>query len=94
MLGINAKVEDTKSQIIKVINGAGLPSCLVDYIMTEILNDVRLSRMNAVQKEREAYQQEQQEQASNDAPVMPAPKPKTERKTIPAPGNPTPKEGE
>ncbi|MCD7784559.1 MAG: hypothetical protein LUH18_03110 [Oscillospiraceae bacterium] len=66
MLGINAKVEDTKSQIIKVINEAGLPSCLVDYIMTEILNDVRLSRMNAVQKEREAYQQEQQEHASEN----------------------------
>ncbi len=58
MLGINARVEDLREQIIKDINKAQMPACILDYILTEILNDVRLQRMSEVQKERQKYKQE------------------------------------
>ncbi len=58
MLGINARVEDLREQIIKDINRAQMPACILDYVLTEILNDVRAQRMSEVQKERRKYREE------------------------------------
>ena len=58
MLGINARVEDLREQIIKDINKAQMPACLLDYVLTEILNDVRMKRMGEIQKERKKYKEE------------------------------------
>lgn len=58
MLGINARVEDLKENLIKVINGAQMPACILDYVLTEIINDVRMQRISEVQKERKAYREE------------------------------------
>lgn len=58
MLGINARVDDLREQIIKDINKAQMPACLLDYVLTEILNDVRMQRVNEVQKERQKYREE------------------------------------
>lgn len=58
MLGINARVEDLREQIIKDINRAQMPACILDYVLTEILNDVRMQRMSEVQKERKKYKDE------------------------------------
>lgn len=58
MLGINARVEDLREQIIKDINKAQMPACLLDYVLTEILNDVRMQRMGEIQKERQRYKEE------------------------------------
>ncbi len=53
MLGINARVEDLREQIITDINNAQMPACILDYVLTEILNDVRMQRISEVQKERQ-----------------------------------------
>ena len=58
MLGINARVEDLREQIIKDINQAKMPACILDYLLTEILNDVRVQRVSEVQKERQRYKEE------------------------------------
>lgn len=58
MLGINARVEDLREQIAKDINAAHMPACIIDYVLTEILNDVRAKRMSEVQKERRLYREE------------------------------------
>lgn len=58
MLGINARVEDLRDQIIKDINRAQMPACLLDYVLTEVLNNVRMRRESEVQKERRMYRQE------------------------------------
>ena len=58
MLGINARVEDLREQIINDINRAHMPACILDYMLTEILNDVRTQRMSEVQKERRKYKEE------------------------------------
>ena len=68
MLGINARVEDLREQIIKDINRAQMPACILDYILTEILNDVRMQRMSEVQKERQKYREEMTP-APGEAPV-------------------------
>lgn len=75
MLGINARVEDLREQIIKDINRAQMPACILDYVLTEILNDVRAQRMSEVQKERRKYREEMTP-APGEAPV---PKKDTER---------------
>lgn len=80
MLGINARVEDLREQIIKDINRAQMPACILDYVLTEILNDVRAQRMNEVQKERRKYREEMTP-APGEAPV-----PKEAPKDAPAPG--------
>lgn len=58
MLGINARVEDLKMQLVDDINKAKMPACILDYILTEILADVRRQRAGEVQKERKKYQEE------------------------------------
>ena len=58
MLGINARVEDLREQLIQDINQARLPVCVIDYVLTEILNDVRIQREAEVQKERQRYKEE------------------------------------
>ncbi len=68
MLGINARVEDLREQLIKDINKAQMPACLLDYVLTEILNDVRMQRMNEIQKERQKYK-EDMTPAPGEAPV-------------------------
>lgn len=50
-MGINATVESFKQKVIKDINESGLPVCLVDYVMTEIANTVKMEYLAAVQKE-------------------------------------------
>lgn len=65
MLGINARVEDLREKLIQDINKAQMPACILDYILTEILNDVRLQRVGEVQKERQAYQEELAASSSN-----------------------------
>lgn len=55
-LGINARVEDVKLKLVGVINESHLPFCITNYILTEILNEVRLSQLNAIQQEREAFE--------------------------------------
>ncbi|MCD7824219.1 MAG: hypothetical protein LUG86_09455 [Oscillospiraceae bacterium] len=82
MLGINARVEDLREQIIKDINRAQMPACILDYVLTEILNDVRAQRMNEVQKERRKYREEMTP-APGEAPV---PKREDTPKDAPAPG--------
>lgn len=69
MLGINARVEDLREQIIKDINRAQMPACILDYVLTEILNDVRAQRMSEVLKERERYKEEMTP-APGEAPVQ------------------------
>lgn len=69
MLGINARVEDLREQIIKDINKAQMPACLLDYVLTEILNDVRMKRMGEAQKERKKYKEEMTP-APGEAPVV------------------------
>lgn len=66
MLGINARVEDLRLQIINDINAAKMPACILDYILTEILNDVRTQRISEVQKERDAFEAEKR---VNERPV-------------------------
>lgn len=58
MLGINARVEDLKEQLINDINRAKMPACILDYMLTEILADVRRQRAGEVQKERNKYKEE------------------------------------
>lgn len=58
MLGINARVEDLREQLIQDINRARLPVCVIDYVLTEILNDVRIQRASEVQNERKRYKEE------------------------------------
>ena len=58
MLGINARVEDLKIQLITDINKAQMPACILDFILTEILQDVRSQRASEGQREREAYRKE------------------------------------
>ncbi len=58
MLGINARTQDLRESLIKVINEAQMPACILDYVLTEILNDVRMQRISEVQKERKAYKDE------------------------------------
>lgn len=58
MLGINARVEDLKEQLISDINQAKMPACILDYILTEILADVRRQRAGEMQKERKKYKEE------------------------------------
>lgn len=86
MLGINARVEDLREQIIRDINRAQMPACILDYVLTEILNDVRAQRMSEVQKERRKYREEMTP-APGEAPV---PKredvPREAPKDAPAPG--------
>lgn len=54
MLGINARVEDLKLRLVSDINEARMPACVLDYVVTEILNDIRLKRADEVKKERRA----------------------------------------
>ena len=68
MLGINTRVEDLREQIIKDINKAQMPACLLDYVLTEILNDVRMKRMGEIQKERKKYKEEMTP-APGEAPI-------------------------
>ena len=68
MLGINARVEDLREQLITDINRAQMPACLLDYVLTEILNDVRMQRVNEIQKERKQYKEEMPP-APGEAPV-------------------------
>ncbi|MCC8102125.1 MAG: hypothetical protein LIP11_07645 [Clostridiales bacterium] len=68
MLGINARVEDLRDQIIKDINRAQMPACLLDYVLTEVLNEVRMTRESEVQKERKKYREEMTP-APGEAPV-------------------------
>lgn len=55
-MGINAQVEDLKNKIIEAINQAGLPICMVDYVTTEIANQVKLDYMAQVQAERDGLE--------------------------------------
>lgn len=52
MLGINARVEDLKIRLIQDINEAKMPACILDYVVTELLNDIRQKRAEEVTKER------------------------------------------
>lgn len=63
MLGINARVEDLREQIIKEINQAHVPACIADYVLTEIINDVRAKRLSEIQKERRLYRDEKKAEA-------------------------------
>lgn len=63
MLGINARVEDLREQIIKEINQAHVPACIADYVLTEIINDVRAKRLSEIQKERQLYRDERKAEA-------------------------------
>ena len=58
MLGINARAEDLKIQLITDINRAQMPACVLDCILTEILRDVRTQKATEIQKERELFQKE------------------------------------
>lgn len=58
MLGINARVEDLKKQLVDDINAAKMPACILDYLLSEILNDVRIQRASEVRKERKKYKEE------------------------------------
>ena len=58
MLGINARVEDLREQLIKDINDSHMPACILDYVITEILNDVRVQRVSEIQKERQREREE------------------------------------
>ncbi|MCD7805631.1 MAG: hypothetical protein LUH03_10925 [Oscillospiraceae bacterium] len=80
MLGINARVEDLRESLIKTINDAQMPACILDYVLTEILNDVRLKRMSAVQSER------QKDREDKGIPTVPTVK--TETVTVDLKGEP------
>lgn len=58
MLGINARVEDLREQLIKDINDSHMPACILDYVIAEILNDVRVQRVSEIQKERQREREE------------------------------------
>ena len=58
MLGINARVEDLKIQLIEDINKAQMPACILDYLLSEILQDVRRQKATEIQKERDLYKEE------------------------------------
>ena len=53
MLGVNARAEDLRIQIIQDINKAQMPACIIDYILSDILQEVRTQKAAEIQRERE-----------------------------------------
>lgn len=66
MLGVNARVEDLKKKLVDDINAAKIPVCLLDYVITEILSDVRRQRAGEVRRERKAYEDELKKEAERE----------------------------
>lgn len=63
---INLKVEEVKEKITGALIEAKLPVCVVDYILTEILNDVRLQRIEAVKLEKDELKRIENEEETDD----------------------------
>lgn len=52
----NLIVEETKENIVKIINGSGLPPFLMEPILKDLYNQISILKQQELEKSRQEYQ--------------------------------------
>lgn len=58
---MNLQIENTKTEIINVINNSGLPIGVIHYLIRDIKNEVAYEYQKAITQEQEQLKQKEQE---------------------------------
>lgn len=59
---MNLQIENTKTEIINVINNSGLPIGIIHYLLEDISNEVIVEYNKAIAYEKQQQNQQMQEQ--------------------------------
>ncbi len=65
-MNINIQTENTKNQIINILNNAEMPISLIYYMMKDLLKDIENQYYNQVAIEQKQAEKEEMKQTENN----------------------------